>query len=91
MPAQNGGAPTASVYDASLAGVANSARPALPQRPTLDEPQADDLEDVKKVSCPSAELTTKLCAMGFSRSLVVDALDANGYDFQKALNVLLVK
>jgi epidermal growth factor receptor substrate 15 len=29
--------------------------------------------------------------MGFPRSLVVEALDANGYDFQKALNVLLVK
>jgi epidermal growth factor receptor substrate 15 len=27
--------------------------------------------------------------MGFSRTLVVEALDANGYSFQKALNVLL--
>jgi epidermal growth factor receptor substrate 15 len=29
--------------------------------------------------------------MGFSRTLAVEALDANGYDFQKALNVLLVQ
>ncbi|KAL1413265.1 hypothetical protein Q8F55_001020 [Vanrija albida] len=59
--------------------------PNLPKRPSLgtgvsDLPQSDDLEDVKR-----------LCAMGFPRSLVVEALDANGYDFQKALNVLLVK
>ncbi|KLT43529.1 hypothetical protein CC85DRAFT_284451 [Cutaneotrichosporon oleaginosum] len=61
--------------------------PALPQRPsvqkepsTSDLPQPDDLKEVKR-----------LCDMGFPRSLVVEALDANGYDFQKALNVLLVK
>jgi len=29
--------------------------------------------------------------MGFPRTLVVEALDANGYSFQKALNVLLDK
>jgi hypothetical protein len=27
--------------------------------------------------------------MGFPRELAVGALDSNGYDFQKALNVLL--
>ena len=32
---------------------------------------------------------SQLCGMGFSRTLVVEALAANGYDFQKALNVLL--
>ncbi|WWC85800.1 uncharacterized protein L201_000667 [Kwoniella dendrophila CBS 6074] len=51
--------------------------PPMPQRrPSGAQP--DDIEDVKK-----------LCAMGFSRGLVVEALAANGYDFQKALNVLL--
>jgi len=29
--------------------------------------------------------------MGFPRSLVIKALDANDYDFQRALNVLLVR
>ncbi|WRT63837.1 uncharacterized protein IL334_000762 [Kwoniella shivajii] len=51
--------------------------PPMPQRrPSTAQP--DDIEDVKK-----------LCAMGFSRTLVVEALAANGYDFQKSLNVLL--
>ncbi|WWC66844.1 uncharacterized protein I206_100751 [Kwoniella pini CBS 10737] len=51
--------------------------PPMPQRrPSGAQP--DDIEDVKK-----------LCAMGFTRGLVVEALAANGYDFQKALNVLL--
>ncbi|WWD08984.1 hypothetical protein V865_007099 [Kwoniella europaea PYCC6329] len=51
--------------------------PKMPERrPSTAQP--DDIEDVKK-----------LCAMGFSRGLVVEALAANGYDFQKALNVLL--
>jgi epidermal growth factor receptor substrate 15 len=36
-----------------------------------------------------AELMAQLCAMGFPRSLVVEALAANSYDFQKTLNVLL--
>ena len=40
---------------------------------------------------PLILLLCKLCAMGFSRSLVIEALDANGYDFQRALNVLLVQ
>ncbi|KAL7418732.1 hypothetical protein Q5752_006415 [Cryptotrichosporon argae] len=52
--------------------------PPVPARRNSEQPQDDDLEDVKK-----------LCAMGFSRTLAVEALDANGYDFQKALNVLL--
>jgi epidermal growth factor receptor substrate 15 len=76
----------------SIAGTApptggDSVPPALPKRPTVnkdpstsDLPQPDDLKEVKR-----------LCDMGFPRSLVVEALDANGYDFQKALNVLLVK
>ncbi|KAK8845561.1 hypothetical protein IAR55_006276 [Kwoniella newhampshirensis] len=51
--------------------------PPMPER-RPSTAQEDDLEDVKK-----------LCAMGFSRGLVVEALAANGYDFQKALNVLL--
>nr|XP_019048721.1 hypothetical protein I302_02495 [Kwoniella bestiolae CBS 10118]OCF27651.1 hypothetical protein I302_02495 [Kwoniella bestiolae CBS 10118] len=51
--------------------------PPMPERrPSTAQP--DDIEDVKK-----------LCAMGFSRGLVVEALAANGYDFQRALNVLL--
>ncbi|RXK38705.1 hypothetical protein M231_04015 [Tremella mesenterica] len=52
--------------------------PALPERKDSTAPQSDDIEDVKR-----------LCAMGFSRTLAIGALDANGYDFQKALNVLL--
>ncbi|WWD22512.1 hypothetical protein CI109_107005 [Kwoniella shandongensis] len=51
--------------------------PPMPERRPSGA-QEDDLEDVKK-----------LCAMGFSRGLAVEALAANGYDFQKALNVLL--
>lgn len=38
----------------------------------------DDVEPVKQLS-----------AMGFSRSQAVAALEANAYDFQKALNSLL--
>lgn len=57
----------------------------------MDMPQADDLEDVKRVSDSSGISNAQLCGMGFPRSLVVGALDANGYDFQKALNVLLDK
>ncbi|KIY35430.1 UBA/TS-N domain-containing protein [Cryptococcus gattii E566] len=52
-------------------------RPPMPERRPSGA-QADDIEDVKK-----------LCAMGFPRELVVEALAANGYDFQKTLNVLL--
>ncbi|GHJ88158.1 hypothetical protein NliqN6_4560 [Naganishia liquefaciens] len=57
-----------------------SVRPDLPVRPSVNgsKAQPDDLEDVKK-----------LCNMGFDRSLVVEALEANGYDFSKTLNVLL--
>ncbi|WVQ93539.1 hypothetical protein IAU59_000614 [Kwoniella sp. CBS 9459] len=51
--------------------------PPMPQRRPSGA-QADDIEQVKN-----------LCAMGFSRGLVVEALAANGYDVQKALNVLL--
>lgn len=74
--------------------------PPLPKRPAPEvnetQPQADDLEDVKKVcsgiSFPTSVLiSSQLCAMGFSRSLAIEALDANDYDFQKALNALLVK
>jgi len=53
--------------------------------PTIDEnvrraPPAgdDDVEPVKQ-----------LCSMGFSRTQAVTALEANSYDFQKALNSLL--
>nr|ODN87640.1 hypothetical protein L203_03421 [Cryptococcus depauperatus CBS 7841] len=52
-------------------------QPAVPEKKP-SEAQKDDIEHVKK-----------LCAMGFSRGLVVEALAANGYDFQKTLNVLL--
>lgn len=52
-------------------------RPPMPERRPSGA-QADDIEDVKK-----------LCAMGFPRELVVEALAANAYDFQKTLNVLL--
>jgi epidermal growth factor receptor substrate 15 len=38
----------------------------------------DDVEPVKQ-----------LCGMGFSRGQAVAALEANSYDFQKALNSLL--
>lgn len=38
----------------------------------------DDVEPVKQ-----------LCGMGFSRTQAVAALEANAYDFQKALNSLL--
>jgi len=51
--------------------------PPMPERRDSTA-QPDDLEDVKK-----------LCAMGFSRTLAIGALEANGYDFQKALNVLV--
>ncbi|WVQ76203.1 hypothetical protein IAR50_005867 [Cryptococcus sp. DSM 104548] len=51
--------------------------PAMPER-RPSEAQADDIEDVKK-----------LCAMGFPRGLVIAGLEANGFDFQKTLNVLL--
>ncbi|WVR03606.1 hypothetical protein IAU60_000598 [Kwoniella sp. DSM 27419] len=51
--------------------------PPMPERrPSGAQP--DDIEQVKN-----------LCSMGFSRGLVVEALAANGYDVQKALNVLL--
>ncbi|KAJ9113631.1 hypothetical protein QFC22_005939 [Naganishia vaughanmartiniae] len=53
-------------------------RPDLPARQSVSRAQPDDLDDVKK-----------LCNMGFDRSLVIDALEANGYDFSKTLNVLL--
>ncbi|ODN96331.1 hypothetical protein I350_08357 [Cryptococcus amylolentus CBS 6273] len=51
--------------------------PAMPERRPSGA-QADDIEDVKK-----------LCAMGFPRDLVIAGLEANGFDFQKTLNVLL--
>lgn len=38
----------------------------------------DDVEPVKQ-----------LCSMGFSRTQAVAALEANSYDFQRALNSLL--
>jgi epidermal growth factor receptor substrate 15 len=38
----------------------------------------DDVESVKQ-----------LCGMGFSRTQAVAALEANSYDFQRALNGLL--
>lgn len=73
--------------DAVPAASGDVGPPALPKRPsvhkepsTSDLAQADDVKDVKK-----------LCELGFPRSLVVEALAANGYDFQEALNVLLVK
>ncbi|KAJ9105548.1 hypothetical protein QFC19_003530 [Naganishia cerealis] len=53
-------------------------RPDLPARQSVSRAQPDDLDDVKK-----------LCNMGFDRNLVVEALEANGYDFSKTLNVLL--
>ncbi|KAK4684361.1 epidermal growth factor receptor substrate 15, partial [Tremellales sp. Uapishka_1] len=57
----------------------SSLKPGLPER-RPSQAQPDDIDDVKK-----------LCAMGFSRALVIDALDANGYDLQKTLNVLLAE
>ena len=42
--------------------------------PAVDE----DVEPVKQ-----------LCSMGFSRTQAVAALEANSYDFQRALNSLL--
>ncbi|WVF65904.1 hypothetical protein IAT40_000642 [Kwoniella sp. CBS 6097] len=51
--------------------------PPMPER-RPSTAQEDDIEQVKN-----------LCSMGFSRGLVVEALAANGYDVQKALNVLL--
>ncbi|OCF41630.1 hypothetical protein I317_04540 [Kwoniella heveanensis CBS 569] len=51
--------------------------PPMPERRPSGA-QEDDIDQVKN-----------LCAMGFSRGLVVEALAANGYDVQKALNVLL--
>lgn len=39
----------------------------------------DDVEPVKQ-----------LCSMGFSRTQAVSALEANSYDFQRALNSLLL-
>ncbi|WVQ80854.1 hypothetical protein IAT38_002961 [Cryptococcus sp. DSM 104549] len=75
------GPPPAPSSAPGAAGTAESSQklnpPPMPERrPSTAQP--DDIEDVKK-----------LCAMGFSRSLAVEALAANGYDFQKALNVLL--
>ncbi|KAJ9096767.1 hypothetical protein QFC21_005037 [Naganishia friedmannii] len=58
--------------------IGQAARPDLPARQSVSRAQPDDLDDVKK-----------LCNMGFDRSLVIDALEANGYDFSKTLNVLL--
>ena len=53
--------------------------------PIVDEPvvraspaTGDDFEPVKH-----------LCGMGFSRTQAVAALEANSYDFQRALNSLL--
>jgi hypothetical protein len=71
------------------------AKPALPERkPSAvgTGPQPDDLEDVKRVSSFPTRVTRtdeQLCGMGFPRVLAVGALESNGYDFQKALNVLL--
>jgi epidermal growth factor receptor substrate 15 len=68
----------------------------LPSRQTAQasKAQPDDLEDVKKVGSTADKRYTmltplQLCNMGFDRSLVVEALEANGYDFSKTLNVLL--
>jgi epidermal growth factor receptor substrate 15 len=38
----------------------------------------EDVEPVKQIT-----------AMGFSRTQAVDALEKNGYDVQKAINILL--
>jgi len=78
-------APSSSQTASSLAA------PPLPQRKDSSA-QADDIEDVKKVRLGCKDgADWQLCAMGFSRTLVIAALDANGYDFQKALNVLLAQ
>jgi epidermal growth factor receptor substrate 15 len=50
-------------------------------------PVVDD--NVAGVSPDDAESVKQLCSMGFNRSQAVSALEANSYDFQRALNSLL--
>lgn len=81
-------------------GSEQAGRPNLPTRPSVAvaaKAQPDDLEDVKKVGPayeasenePNARHLVQLCGMGFARELVISALEANDYNLQKTLNVLL--
>ena len=50
-------------------------------------PIVDD--NVGRASPDDTESVKQLCSMGFNRTQAVAALEANSYDFQRALNSLL--
>ena len=56
--------------------------------PVLDEGAVPIIPPTEAVE-DDVEGVKQLCGMGFSRTQAVNALESNGYDFQKALNSLL--